>query len=220
MTSVLHNVQIVIADDHPMILIAVTNALGPFGFNVRSRTRSGRELLAELAANGPCELVITDYAMPGEGNEEDGLRLIGRLRRLYPNMPIVVFTMLKNGGILSRLCSLGVAAIVSKEEPSDALAQVCLRALESKQTVLSPRIEARLAREGSTVDEFRSTKPLSPSELEVVRLLALGLSVTDISKRLNRAVTTVATQKRMAMRKLHVETTADLISYAAENGFQ
>ncbi|HBD36475.1 response regulator transcription factor [Cupriavidus metallidurans] len=220
MSSAIHHVEVVVADDHPIILMAVTNALGTLGFHVRSKVRSGAELLDELARDGPCGLIVTDFTMQGDRDEEDGLRLIGRLRRLYPDTPVVVFTMLTNGGILNRLCSLGVAGIVSKEESESTLAQICHRALGANQTLLSPRIAMRLGQDGGTTEAFRNTNPLSPSELEVVRLFSLGLSVTDISRRLNRAVTTVATQKRMAMRKLHVETNADLIRYASQHGFR
>ncbi|WMD18515.1 response regulator transcription factor [Achromobacter seleniivolatilans] len=219
MTNVLHKLEVVVADDHPIILSAVAHALGELGFVVRATVRSGAELLDELARNGPFGLIVTDFTMKGKDDEVDGLRLIGRLQRLYPDTPIVIFTMLTNGAILNRLCSLGVAAIVSKEEPRNTLAQVCQRALGANHVVLSPKIEARLAEEGSTTKDFSAMTPLSPSELEVVRLFAMGLSVTDISKRLKRAVTTIATQKRIAMRKLHVETNADLIRYAADHGF-
>ena len=99
------------------------------------------------------------------------------------------------------------------------LGEVCRRALTESGTALSTRIAERLAKEGSTSTDFQRDQPLSPRELDVVRLFALGLSVTEISKRLNRSVTTVATQKRAAMRKLHLESNADLIRYASEHGF-
>lgn len=157
--------------------------------------------------------------MQGDVDDEDGLRLVSRLRRLYPDTPVIVFTMVTNGGILHQLAQLGVAGLVGKDEPIPALGEVCRRALAEPGTALSARIAERLAREGSTVDEFQRTQPLSPRELEVVRLFALGLSVTEISKRLNRSVTTIATQKRAAMRKLHLESNAELIRYAGEQGF-
>ncbi|MFP3507618.1 LuxR C-terminal-related transcriptional regulator, partial [Burkholderia sp. SIMBA_062] len=104
-------------------------------------------------------------------------------------------------------------------EPITVLAEVCRRALVEPGTTLSARVAERLALDGANVDEFRRSNPLSPRELEVVRLFALGLNVTEISKRLNRSVTTVATQKRAAMRKLHLDSNADLIRYASEHGF-
>ncbi|CAB3801724.1 Transcriptional regulatory protein RcsB [Paraburkholderia caffeinitolerans] len=219
MTNATQELRIVVADDHPVVLTAVTDYLDQIpGHKVVATAGSGAELLEKLRST-PCDLIVTDFSMQGEIEDEDGLRLISRLRRLYPDIPLVVFTMLTNGGILHELAELGVAGLVGKDEPIPTLAQVCQRALVEPGTTLSARIAERLATEGSTADEFRRTNPLSPRELEVVRLFALGLSVTEISKRLSRSVTTVATQKRAAMRKLHLDSNADLIRYASENGF-
>ncbi|MFP3693768.1 response regulator transcription factor, partial [Burkholderia sp. SIMBA_048] len=59
---------------------------------------------------------------------------------------------------------------------------------------------------------------LSPRELEVARLFASGLSITEIAKRLNRSKQTISTQKAMAMEKLGVGGDAELIRYALESG--
>jgi len=219
MTNATQEVRIVVADDHPVVLTAISDYLDSLpGFRVVAKAASGAGLIDALRDAG-CELIITDFSMQGDVDDEDGLRLVCRLRRLYPDTPVIVFTMVTNGGILHQLAQLGVAGLVGKDEPIPALGEVCRRALAEPGTALSARIAERLAREGSTVDEFQRTQPLSPRELEVVRLFALGLSVTEIAKRLNRSVTTIATQKRAAMRKLHLESNAELIRYAGEQGF-
>jgi two-component system, NarL family, captular synthesis response regulator RcsB len=219
MTNATQDVRIVVADDHPVVLTAISDYLDSMpGFKVVAKAGTGAGLIDALRGND-CELIVTDFSMQGEVEDEDGLRLISRLRRLYPDTPVVVFTMLTNGGILHQLAQLGVAGLIGKDEPIPTLGEICRRALTESGTALSAHITERLAKEGSTADEFQRNQPLSPRELEVVRLFALGLSVTEISKRLNRSVTTVATQKRAAMRKLHLESNADLIRYASEHGF-
>jgi two-component system, NarL family, captular synthesis response regulator RcsB len=219
MTNATQHLRVVVADDHPIVLTAITDFLGDQpDYRVVATADSGARLL-DVLRRTPCDLVVTDFSMQGEIADEDGLRLIERLLRLYPSTRVVVFTMLTNGGILHQLRQLGVAGLTGKDEPISALADVCRRALAETATALSPRVAERLAEDGSTADGSRGPNPLSPRELEVVRLFALGLSVTDISKRLNRSVTTVATQKRAAMRKLHLDSNADLIRYASEHGF-
>lgn len=219
MTNATQTLRIVVADDHPLVLTAISDYLTQApGCTVVGTADSGARLL-DLLRRMPCDLLVTDFSMQGEIEDEDGLRLIARLRRLYPDLPVVVFTMLTNGGILHELAELGVAGLVGKDEPIPVLAEVCRRALVEPGTTLSARVAERLALDGANADEFRRSNPLSPRELEVVRLFALGLNVTEISKRLNRSVTTVATQKRAAMRKLHLDSNADLIRYASEHGF-
>lgn len=212
------DVRIVLADDHPIVLLGIAEVLNSVpGFRVVSAAHSGTELI-EILVVTPCDLIVTDFTMQGSSTDEDGLRLIRRLKRLYPNTPIVVFTMLSNGGIVHQLCQAGVAGIANKEEKLGVLGRICQLALAGQSTVLSPMMTERLACQGMTPEHFRDPQRLSPRELEVVRMFALGLSVTEIARRLNRSVPTVATQKRAAMRKLRLQTNVDLVKYAAEQG--
>ncbi|MCC7784312.1 response regulator transcription factor, partial [Klebsiella pneumoniae] len=142
-----------------------------------------------------CHLIVTDFSMAARSGDEDGLRLIERLQRLFPEIPIVVFTMLSNSGILNQLRQVGVTGIVSKEEPIDELVSICIRALTESGPILSNSIGQRLSQNDVTMGRAGRTKGLSPKELEVVRMFAQGLSVTEIAKRLHRSVATIGTQK-------------------------
>ncbi|MGS1011751.1 response regulator [Achromobacter anxifer] len=213
------DVRIIVADDHPIISLAVADSLnGVPGFSVVAAARSGLELVTALQSH-PCHLIVTDFTMQSETADEDGLRLIERLQRQFPRIPIVVFTMLTNSGILSQLRQLGVAGIVGKDEPIDKLVAVCVRAMTEKDTILSAGVDRRLSQNDVTMSAAGRTKSLSPKELEVVRLFALGLSVTEIARRLNRSVATIGTQKQSAMRKLNIDSNAELLRYADEQGF-
>jgi two-component system, NarL family, captular synthesis response regulator RcsB len=218
MANIEHTVRVVLADDHPVVVLAIADTfLSMPGYTVAATAHSGGELLRILAKQ-PADLVVTDLVMNGEDTEFDGLRLIGRLRRAVPNVPLVVFTMVTNGGMFHELCKLGVAAIVSKEEVASELGKICQRALVEKETILSPKIRERVSREGATRQDMSRVQSLSPKEIEVVRLFTQGMSVTEIANVLRRAVPTIATQKRSAMRKLHIQNHADLVKYAMENG--
>ncbi|MCC8391012.1 response regulator transcription factor [Paraburkholderia sp. MMS20-SJTR3] len=212
-------IQVVVADDHAVIRVALTQTLSANPvFEVVGAARSGSELLKMLTTVA-CGLIVTDFTMQAFGADEDGLRLVMQLRRRFPAIPIVIFTSLTNGGILQQLCQLGVAGIVGKGENLDVLEQACIKALSKEtRTFLSPGLSGHLAERGNTEEEFRDARDLSPRELEVVRLFALGWSVTEIAGQLHRSVTTVATQKSSAMRKLHIDTNANLVKYAQEQG--
>ncbi|KRC80491.1 LuxR family transcriptional regulator [Achromobacter sp. Root83] len=213
------DVRIIVADDHPVVSLALADSLNEIpGFSVVATARSGLELITAIQKH-PCHLIVTDFSMQSESADEDGLRLIERLQRMFPQIPIVVFTMLTNSGILNQLRQVGVAGIVSKEEPIDDLVAICVRALTEKGPILSTSIGKRLSHNDVTMGGSNRTKGLSPKELEVVRLFALGLSVTEIARRLHRSVATIGTQKQSAMRKLNIETNAELLRYADEQGF-
>ncbi|MEN5157444.1 response regulator transcription factor [Achromobacter spanius] len=213
------DVRIIVADDHPIISLALADSLNEVpGFTVVATARSGLELITAVQDH-PCHLIVTDFSMAARSGDEDGLRLIERLQRLFPEIPIVVFTMLSNSGILNQLRQVGVNGIVSKEEPIDELVSICIRALSESGPILSNIIGQRLSQNDVTMGRAGKAKGLSPKELEVVRLFSQGLSVTEIARRLHRSVATIGTQKQSAMRKLNIESNAELLRYADEQGF-
>jgi two-component system, NarL family, captular synthesis response regulator RcsB len=213
------DLRVVVADDHPIVLQAISDQFSRIsGMTITASVNSGNELVRALERE-PVDLIVTDLVMQSDQEGElDGLRLVSRLRRSFPDIPVVIVTMTTSGDMLHQLCKLGVAAIVSKEEPPSELVQVTLRALTTKETLVSPKIQHRLARDGSSARDLSREQPLSPRELEVVRLFTQGMSVTEIARTLNRSVPTIATQKRSAMRKLHVDNHVDLVKYAARTG--
>lgn len=208
--------SVVIADDHPVIQLAVRSTLSAVqDLHVCATCASGKELFAALVTHRP-DLIVTDFTMGRSEGNDDGLRLMQRLRQSSPATPVVVFTMLTNGGLLTRLREAGVAAIVGKNEDPAVLRQICLDALAGHRQRLSPAIAGLMASAGARADGAAS--PLSPREIEVVRMFAAGSTVTAIAAYLHRSLATVATQKRSAMRKLNITSNADLIAYARDHG--
>ena len=215
-TDSTRDVRIIVADDHPLILLAVTEALATAPpLKIVAAVKSGKQLLAALETQR-CDLVVTDFSMQQTPTDDDGLSLIRGLRSLYPELPVIVFTMLTNGAILQQIKQLGVAGIACKDESVSALVEVCTSPLLGKQTVLSPGIAQRIERE-SIAGACHGMQPLSAEELEVARLYGLGNSVREIARRLNLSVAAVVAQKRAAMRKLRIGTSAELIRFV-KNG--
>lgn len=209
-------IRVVVADDHPVILFGAEHALLKFpGIQVVGRARQSTELIKALQTT-PCDVLVTDLAMPG-GQYGDGLPLIGYLRRNFPNIPIVVLTMLENAALLKRLGELGVIAVVHK---SDDLSHIGLavqhvsRNLEYMSPQVKVALESLRINSGGKNDEVI----LSKRELEVVRLFVSGMTIKEISEKLNRSIKTISTQKNTAMRKLGLDRDSELFQYAQSNG--
>ncbi|MEM5330136.1 response regulator transcription factor [Paraburkholderia sp. JHI2823] len=209
-------IRVVVADDHPVILFGAEQALLNFpGIQVVGRARQSTELVKVLQTV-PCDVLVTDLAMPG-GQYGDGLPLIGYLRRNFPNIPIVVLTMLENAALLKRLGELGVIAVVHK---SDDLSHIGLAVQHVSRNLeyMSPQVRIAL-------DQFRANSggkseevTLSKRELEVVRLFVSGMTIKEISEKLSRSIKTISTQKNTAMRKLGLDRDPELFQYAQSNG--
>jgi two-component system capsular synthesis response regulator RcsB len=145
----------------------------------------------------------------------DGFNLLKRLTRLYPDTRIVVVSAQANPGVVIRTMKLGARAFVSKEDQIDETVRACIHVSVSDAPFYSPSIRALL--DSATANVAPATE-LTPRELEVVRLYVQGSLLSEIATKLGRTISTVSSQKTIAMRKLGLLTNTDLIRYAYENG--
>lgn len=209
--------RIILADDHPIFLIGLRAVLERDGnLQIVGQASSPTEL-AERLQTCPCDVLVTDFMMPGE-QQNDGLRLLEHLRRHHPDLPIVVVTMLNNAGLFRSILDLGVTGLLSKASLADELPTAISHARRNKVFV-AQAIKQTLSLAGEVgPDRLLSGEQLSPRELEVIRLLAAGLTVGEIAAKLNRSKQTVSTQKVSAMRKLGLSSDAALYIYVQEHG--
>ncbi|CRM52395.1 MULTISPECIES: response regulator transcription factor [Pseudomonas] len=209
--------RIIIADDHPIFLIGLRAVLERDAQVRIVGEANSPQALTALLQHCPCDVLVTDFMMPAEP-QADGLRLIEHLRRHYPDLPIVVVTMLNNAGLFHSILELGVMGLLSKaslaDELPDAIAQV-----RQQRPYVARTINQALALAGQVgADRLHSQQQLSPRELEVIRLLAGGKTVGEIAAHLNRSKQTVSAQKVSAMRKLGLISDAALFIYVQEHG--
>lgn len=208
--------RVILADDHPLILMGMRELLArDLNLAVETLAATPSELIEKLEANAP-DVVITDYSMPGDEQYGDGMRFISYLRRRFPQVKLIVLTMVSNPMILSSLYDAGVQGVVLKQdELSEAL--VALHLLrqgvkyypagfkqDTPRTLLESSVQERLA-------------SLSPREFEVLRMFVLGDTISSIAEQLKRSIKTISAQKATAMRKLNVQNNQDLIAFCTEH---
>ena len=205
-------IKVLLADDHPIVLMGVSELIErDERYDVVGQAHTSSELIEQLQRLKPA-IVVTDYSMPGDEIYGDGVKLIEYLIRHFPEVKIVVLTMLTNNLILSRLYDLGVGAIILKNGDLNEIS-LALNALTNGEkwhckagqgaasvVERSDAIQARIA-------------SLSVKEFEELRRFASGMNVRDIAHSLNRSVKTVSTQKITAMRKLDVENDHALLTF-------
>jgi two-component system, NarL family, captular synthesis response regulator RcsB len=210
-------IRIALADDHPVIRHAAAAAIGRIaGMNIAASVASGAELL-DVLQTGEWHLIVTDLLMHDVEPDRDGLQLVKRLKRLYPATPIIVFTMVRNRDILQELDQMDIAGIVTKSESVGAFMEAVLDVASHGQRYRSAGVQEALNAAPVSAAEPVDRPALTAREFEVIRLYGSGLTLTEIAARLNRSISTVATQKSKAMRKLGIETNADMIRYAQAN---
>ncbi|HHQ4610275.1 TPA: response regulator [Aeromonas veronii] len=207
--------KIILADDHPLILTGIRSLIDQITphCEVIAEAYQVSDLL-NLLQQHHCDLLITDFSMPGD-TRSDGMVMIQQLRRDYPNLPIIVLTQIQNSAILQSLIQAGVKGLILKKsvinELADAIRQILLG-----HRYIGPTVRMLLASAG--IAGQSNNNPLTPKESEVVRLLASGMSVTQVADYLHRSVKTISTQKKSAMTRLGISSDSALFDYAKSSG--
>ncbi|PSD31975.1 DNA-binding response regulator [Stenotrophomonas maltophilia] len=131
-------IRVALADDHPVIRLGVKSALdeAPAIHCIGAATDSTG--LVALLEREPCDVLVTDYAMPG-GIHGDGLELLAYLRTHFPQLRVVVMTGLEQPSLLNRLDALGVPGILSKGDDLHHV-QAAVMAVYAHRRYLSPSV--------------------------------------------------------------------------------
>ena len=209
---------VVIADDHPIVLLGVRELVERDArFQVVGEAVCSAGLIG-LLEQQPIDIVITDYNMPGDSPYGDGSKLVEYLKRHFPQVQILILTMISNHLILTRLQEMGVVGVIQKSQLHTEI-QVALKSIAQQALYRSLEPAKTSVVESMTaIDERFST--LSPKEFEILRLFISGRSVSDIARSQNRSSKTISAQKISAMRKLEVSSDQDLLAYClAQNIF-
>src|SRR4249919_830504 len=210
MTSPIRRIMIV--DDHDAVRRGVRNLVEtkPY-YQVVGEAANGRDAL-ELARESNPDIAILDYSLP----ELNGLDLAHLLKKTYPRMEILLYTMHDREEVIMDVLRAGVRGFVLKSDTERHLI-AALDALSIHRPYFSGAISDTL------LDQFLESKPhaaassLTHREREVVQQVAEGRINKEIAQRLSISVKTVETHRASAMRKLKLRTTADLVRYAVRN---
>jgi two-component system, NarL family, captular synthesis response regulator RcsB len=186
-------IKVIIADDHPVILFGATQALLKFPeIEVIGQARQSTELI-QLLQKSPCDVVVSDLAMPG-GQYGDGMPLLGYIGRQFPTVRIVVLTMLENPALLKRLRKVGVTAVINKSDDLSHIGLAIVHVMRG-QGYIGPSVRLALDSMGLSASGQQRDVVLSKRELEVVRLFVSGMTITEIAAQLKRSIKTISTQK-------------------------
>jgi two-component system response regulator NreC len=202
-------VRIVLADDHVVVRSALRMLLeAEPEFEVVSEAGNADEAARKVRGHHP-QVLVLDLNMPGVS----GLVILPRIREESPETQIVVLTMQNEPAFAREALQAGALGYVLKEAADAELVQA-VRMAAAGEKYLQPELGARLAAEPaeSTPDD------LSDRELEVLRLIALGHTNSEIAEQLHLSVRTVESHRAHIQQKLRLTTRSELVRYALERG--
>lgn len=191
-------IRILLVDDHPLYRAGVAAVLrAEPAFVVCAEAAGSREAL-ELAAKHAPEVGVIDLMLA----EGDGLKLVRELRQRYPEMRLVVLSMLDAAAYEPKALAVGADAFISKREGPEAVVAGLKLALQ----------RVRIPRPVASGDDVAL---LSERELQVFRELGLGRSTAEIAATLGVSVKTVETHRESIKLKLGLPHANALVARAA-----
>ena len=194
-----HPIRVLVVDDHPMVREGLRSMLGGNGVCVAGEAASGTEAL-RLAAEPNVDVVLLDLELP----DMDGLAVLRRIREVDARLPVLVVTMHQDPALVRRAVEAGATGYVLKGiGRSELLASI--HAVCSGESVFDHGLlKAALAgRDGSSVDAERARAThLSRIELDLLRLIAAGLTNRQIGQHLRWSHATVKKYVQRVLEKL------------------
>jgi two-component system response regulator NreC len=201
---------VVIADDHAVVRSGLKSLLDAEpGFEVTGEARDVRSALTYVRAQRP-DVLVLDLNMPGDKS----LPAIPELLEASPGTAIVVLTMQNDPAFAREALRAGALGYVLKESANAELVEAVRSATEGR-TYLQPQLGARLAAEPPALE---ADDDLSERETEVLKLIALGHTNTEIAGQLYLSVRTVESHRAHIQQKLRLSTRAELVRHALEHG--
>ena len=202
-------IRIVIADDHPIFRAGLQGLLSAQGdFEVVGEAANGKEALAVVRHAAP-EVLLVDLQMP----ELDGVGAIRAIREAAPATRILVLTTYDSDGDILRAVEAGATGYLLKDTPRDELFRA-IRATARGDSVLSPSVASKLVGRARGPLE----RSLSAREIEVLTLVARGISNKIIGKELRISEATVKTHLLHIFAKLGVDDRTAAVTAAMERG--
>ncbi|QJW37607.1 response regulator [Cellulosimicrobium protaetiae] len=210
-------VRVLVVDDHPVVRSGIIGMLAAEpDLEVVAEAGDGEQAVA-LARDLSPDVVLMDLRMPVLDGVGATAALVGAPGRgagrgTTPAPRVVVLTTYETDADILRAVEAGATGYLLKDTPRDELV-AGVRAAARGQTVLAPSVATRL------VTSVRGTERLTDREIEVLRLVARGLSNAAVGQELFIAEATVKTHLLRAFAKLGVDDRTAAVTVAMQRGF-
>jgi DNA-binding NarL/FixJ family response regulator len=201
--------QVILADDHDLVRGGIVGLIELLpGVEVMAEASSGEELLTLLESVTP-DLVITDIHMPGI----NGLEAVARIRERHPALPILVLSMYDTADFVQRAVASGANGYLMKNAAPSEL-QHAVQAMLASGSYYNAKVARMLLERVETCAE----DGLTERQVEILSMIARGLSSKEIGYELGLSPKTVDVHRARIMERLQVRDVASLTRYAVRRG--
>jgi NarL family two-component system response regulator LiaR len=207
-------IRILIADDHTLVRAGLRALIGTEpGMEVVGEAADGVEAVLKARSLRP-DIILLDLVMPRQG----GIEAIREIKEENPNVRILVLTSFTDDDKVFPAIKAGALGYLLKDSTPQALLQA-IHDVHRGESSLDPTIARKLIRELNQPPALpRTEEPLTAREVEVLRLVAQGLSNQEIAERMVVSERTVRTHVSNILSKLHLANRTQAALYAIREG--
>lgn len=206
-------IKILIVDDHAVVREGLKQILAETpDILVAAEAAAGQEVFEQLRKDN-YDLVLLDIAMPGRG----GLDILKQLKSQEPNLPVLMLSMYPEEQYAVRTLKAGASGYLTKESAPEELIAAIRKVVSGGKYVTSSLAE-KLASYLEADTERPPHESLSDREYQVMLMIASGKTVKQIADALSLSVKTISTNRSRALKKMKMETNAELTYYAIKQG--
>jgi DNA-binding NarL/FixJ family response regulator len=206
-------INILVVDDHSLVREGIIAMLsGVDSFSIIGDAASGEDSIPMVEALNP-DVILMDINMPGLNGIETSKVLLAKNAALK----IIILSMDVTQEYISEAIKAGVSGYLAKDSKKDVLIQA-IRKVNSGEQYFGERVSEVIFKgfysqsKGEKI--AKQNKDLSKREVEVLKLIASGMSNRDIADKLFISIRTVDAHRNHIMQKLSLKSTAELVKYA------
>jgi DNA-binding NarL/FixJ family response regulator len=203
-------IKIIIVDDHKIFRQGLTGMLQSVkDLKILGEADDGSKAISMIEELRP-DIAVIDISMPGVS----GLEVAEELRRKGISVKVIFLTMIIDPVTIAKALKMGIQGYVPKENAFEDLLYA-IRAVAAGQQFISPSVTQTLHQHLSSREQ--ALKLLSPREVEILKLIAEGMTSRQIGEKLFISPKTVENHRERIMQKLEIHKNVDLVRYAIAN---
>ncbi len=205
--------KLILVDDHQMFLDGLDSILSSHAeFQIVATAKDGWQALIEIEQHQP-DVVLTDLNMP----EMDGLELVKRTKEKFPEIKILVLSMMKDKETVSNIMEVEAEGFILKDSNKADLIKA-INAVHQGGTYYSNEImNIMLSKYQKRIKQDEARHSLTTRELEILKLIGQELTSEKIADKLFISSRTVETHRKNMLAKTNSTTLIGLLKYAIRN---
>ena len=208
-------IKVLITDDHPVLRQGIKQILEgdrEKRFDLIEEAENGVEMMEKIREKD-FDVIILDISLPGRS----GLDLLADLKKLRPKTAVVILSMFAEEIYAIKAMKMGASAYITKTAATNELISAIIK-VRNGGRYITASLAQNLSFDFIDEKERPLSELLSARELEVVRMLAEGKTVTAIAEELSLSPKTISTYRERILSKLNLKTTSEIIRFGLREG--